>query len=101
MAARYFFQWRPTVLSKVVPLGTCFFRPVQYKRVQTIEYDTSFHGKHSKLLNMENSNEYDISFNGKHSKLLNMENSNTHRLYSQWLKNVLYLRNRSALAVNC
>ena len=47
MAARYFlFQWRPTVLSKVVPLGTCFF----------IEYDISFHRKHSKLLNMENSN---------------------------------------------
>ena len=54
-----------TVLSKVVPTGTCFFRPVQ-----TIEYDISFHRKHSKLLNMEN--------------------SNTPRLYRQWLKNVLY-----------
>ena len=47
----FFFQWRLTVLSKVVLQGTCFFRPVK-----TIEYDISFHRKHSKLLNIENSN---------------------------------------------
>ena len=41
----FFFQLRPTVLSKVVPPGTSFFRPVQ-----TIKYGISFHRKHSKLL---------------------------------------------------
>ena len=59
----FFFQWRPTVLSKVVPSRTCFFRPEQ-----TIAYDIH------------------VSFHRKHSKLLNMENSNTPCLYSQWLK---------------
>ena len=38
----FFFQWRPTALSKVVPPGTCLFR-----LVQTIEYDISFHRKYS------------------------------------------------------
>ena len=43
MAARYFFNCDQLV--KVVLLGTCFLGPVQY--------DRSFHGKHSKVLNME------------------------------------------------
>ena len=35
----FLFQWRPTVLSKVVPPGTCFIRPVQ-----TIQYRDFFSG---------------------------------------------------------
>ena len=51
MAARYFFNGDQ--LAKVVPLGTCFLGTVQYDKVPwTVQYDRSFHGKHSKLLNM-------------------------------------------------
>ena len=54
MAARYFFIGDQ--LPKVVQQGTCFLGPVQYDRtfLGPVQYVGSFHGKHSKLLNMGN-----------------------------------------------
>ena len=53
MAARYFFNGDQH--AKVVPPKTCFLGPVQYDItfLGYVQYDRSFHGKRSKLLNME------------------------------------------------
>ena len=62
MAARYFFNGDQ--LAKVVPPETCVLGRVQYDRtfLRPVQYDRSFHGKHSKLLNM-----------GKHSMFSAMQ----------------------------